>query len=332
MHPCGVVSFARSHRSLTPTFTSAKGYATTHFDMDAVEQVGLVKMDILAQGGLAVIRDALALLHERGITPDLENLEPWEDAEIWKMIATGNARGVHHIESPAMISLARMCNVRDIDCLIAIVCVIRPGAANGAKKTQFARRAQGLEPVEYAHPSLEPALRSTFGVVAYEEHILQICEAFAGLPAGRADVLRRALVKVKTATIEEIGREFIAAARALGRTDEEIARVWELVAGFQGYAFCRAHSTGLRRRGLPRRVSQAVSPGRVPRVRPEQRQRLLLHARLHARMPAARHRFSSARRERLALELRAGERRHPRAAARGQRPHHRDARTLSARA
>jgi DNA-directed DNA polymerase III PolC len=243
MHPCGVVLSRDPIAALTPTFTSAKGYATTHFDMDAVEQVGLVKMDILAQGGLAVIRDALALLQERGITPDLENLAPWDDAEIWKMLASGNGRGVHHIESPAMISLARMCNVRDIDCLIAIVSVIRPGAANGAKKTQFARRAQGLEPVEYAHPSLEMCLRSTFGVVAYEEHILQICEAFAGLPAGRADVLRRALVKVKTATIEEIGREFIASARKLHRTDDEIARVWELVAGFQGYAFCRAHST-----------------------------------------------------------------------------------------
>ena len=243
MHPCGVVLSRDPIVSLTPTFTSAKGYATTHFDMDAVEAVGLVKMDILAQGGLAVIRDALALLSEQCLTPDLENLAPWDDTAIWEMIASGNARGVHHIESPAMISLARMCNVRDIDCLIAIVSVIRPGAANGSKKTQFARRARGLDPVEYAHPSLEPALRSTFGVVAYEEHILQICEAFAGLPAGRADVLRRALVKEKTATIEEIGCEFIVSARALGRTDEEIARVWELVAGFHGYAFCRAHST-----------------------------------------------------------------------------------------
>lgn len=243
MHPCGVVLSRDPIASLTPTFTSAKGYATTHFDMDAVEAVGLVKMDILAQGGLAVIRDTLALLAEKGLAPDLENLEPWDDAEIWQMIASGNARGVHHIESPAMISLARMCNVRDIDCLIAIVSVIRPGAANGSKKTDFARRAQGLEPVEYAHPSLEAALRTTFGVVAYEEHILQICEAFAGLSAGRADVLRRALVKQKTATIEEIGREFADAARARGRTGEEIERVWALVAGFQGYAFCRAHST-----------------------------------------------------------------------------------------
>jgi len=124
---------------------------------------------------------ALALLAERGIMPDLENLEPWEDAEIWQMIATGNARGVHHIESPAMISLARMRGVQDIDCLIAIVSVIRPGAANSSKKSEFARRALGLEPVQYAHPSLEPALHATYGVVAYEEHILQICEAFAGL-------------------------------------------------------------------------------------------------------------------------------------------------------
>lgn len=243
MHPCGVVLSRDPITSLTPTFTSAKGYPTTHFDMHAVETVGLVKMDILAQGGLAVIRDTLALLKERGITPDLENLEPWQDTGIWRMIATGNARGVHHIESPAMISLARMCNVRDIDVLIAIVSVIRPGAANGTKKTTFARRAQGLEPVEYTHPSLSTCLRSTFGVIAYEEHILQICEAFAGLPAGRADVLRRALVKQKPAIIEEVGREFVKAARQLGRTDDEITRVWDLVSAFQGYAFCRAHST-----------------------------------------------------------------------------------------
>ena len=109
------------------------------------------------------------------------------------MIASGNARAVHHIESPAMTSLCRMCNVREIDGLIAIVSVIRPGAANEGKKLAFTRRYQGLEPVTYPHPSLEPCLRSTYGLVVYEEHILQLCEAFAGLPPGRADVLRRAL-------------------------------------------------------------------------------------------------------------------------------------------
>ena len=125
------------------------------------------------------------------------------------MIASGSARAVHHIESPAMTSLSRMCNVREIDGLVAIVSVIRPGAANEGKKQSFTRRYQGMEPVTYPHPSLEAALRSTYGLVVYEEHILQICEAFAGLSPGRADVLRRALNKHKQPVIEEIAPSFL---------------------------------------------------------------------------------------------------------------------------
>jgi len=243
MHPCGVVLSRVPITHLTPVFESAKGYPTTHLDMEQVEAIGLVKMDILAQGGLAVMRDTKQLLAAKGISVNLKSLEPWADAVVWKMIARGQARGVHHIESPAMTTLERMVNVRTIDDLIAIVSVIRPGAANSMKKEQFANRAQGLEPTTYLHPSLEPILRTTYGIVAYEEHILQICEAFAGLPSGRADVLRRALSKSRMDTIKAIQAEFVAAAVARGRTAEEIERVWELVSGFQGYAFCRAHST-----------------------------------------------------------------------------------------
>lgn len=283
MHPCGVVLSRDPIHALTPTFMSTKGWPTTHVDMDAVEAVGLIKLDILAQGGLAVLRDTQIALSQKSFPTDSENpqigsekicgfsesagnildlnslevgllggtenppregeIEPWSDPGVWDMIATGNARGVHHIESPAMTSLACMAGVRDIDRLVAIVSVIRPGAANGLKKAQFARRAQGLEPVDYTHESLAGVLRSTFGVVAYEEHILQICEAFAGLAPGRADVLRRALVKQDMKKIEEVRIEFIAAARARFHDAPTIEKVWQLVAGFQGYAFCRAHST-----------------------------------------------------------------------------------------
>lgn len=142
-----------------------KGYPTAHFDMDSVEAIGLVKMDILAQGGLAAMRDVRASLENRSIEIDSERclarekaggllllgnpeaIEPWRDPEVWEMIASGNARAVHHIESPAMISLSRMCNVREIDGLIAIVSVIRPGAGNEGKKRAFTRRYQGMEPV-----------------------------------------------------------------------------------------------------------------------------------------------------------------------------------------
>jgi DNA-directed DNA polymerase III PolC len=261
MHPCGLVLSRQPMHELTPTFIANKGYATTHFDMDAVEAVGLVKMDILAQGGLAAMRDVKAMLALRDIEVDLErcvarnksdstlllgdpqSTEPWQDAEVWGMIAGGGARAVHHIESPAMTSLCRMCNVREIDGLIAIVSVIRPGAANEGKKLAFTRRYQKLEPVMYPHPSLEACLRSTYGLVVYEEHILQICEAFAGLPPGRADVLRRALNKQKHAVIDEIRGEFFTSAAARCHSPEKTDEVWGLVTGFAGYAFCKAHST-----------------------------------------------------------------------------------------
>jgi error-prone DNA polymerase len=265
MHPCGLVLSRQTMSQITPCFTSAKGYPTTHFDMDSVEAVGLVKMDILAQGGLAVMRDvqqmicssAAETLKARNIAPQPEAAShsspqiagfpspqgPWDDPEVWNLIAGGNARAVHHIESPAMVSLCRMCQVRDIDTLIAIVSVIRPGAANESKKLEFARRYQGLSPVQYPHPSLAECLRSTYGLVVYEEHILQICEAFAHLPPGRADVLRRALGKDRGDVIQQIQTEFAACARQQERTEAEIASVWDLVVGFRGYAFCKAHST-----------------------------------------------------------------------------------------
>lgn len=261
MHPCGVVLSRQRMHELTPTFIANKGYATTHFDMDAVEAIGLVKMDILAQGGLAAMRDVTAMLHDRGVAIDLEQCvardeangrvllgepngsERWTDPKVWEMIASGGARAVHHIESPAMTSLCRMCNVREIDGLVAIVSVIRPGAANEGKKMSFTRRYQRMEAVEYPDPSLEACLRSTYGLVVYEEHILQISEAFAGLPPGRADVLRRALNKQKRQVIEEIRGEFFVSARSRGHRPEKIEEVWGLVTGFAGYAFCKAHST-----------------------------------------------------------------------------------------
>jgi len=247
MHPCGVVISRVPIHHLTPTFDTPKGYPATHADMDGAERLGLVKLDILAQGGLAVLRDSRISIQTRHpnlavpSTPD--DLNPWDHRPIWDMISRGDTRGIHHIESPAMTSLHKMCRCRDIDVLIAIVSVIRPGAANTMRKERFALRSQGLEPVDYTHPSLEKVLKTTFGVVAYEEHVLQIAEAFAAWPAGRADQLRRALVKNRTAPVQAMKEEFCEHARRAGRCPDEIRAVWDLLCGFQGYAFCRAHST-----------------------------------------------------------------------------------------
>ncbi len=159
------------------------------------------------------------------------------------MIATGNARGVFHIESPAMTGLLVMSDCRDIDCLTAVESIIRPGAANEGRKRAFARRHQGLEPVSYAHPSLEPLLADTYGLMAFEEHILLVANGFAGLPWGRADQLRRALVKNRSPElIDSLGDEFRECAQRLGRTPEETETVWAMLREFAGYMFNKAHS------------------------------------------------------------------------------------------
>ncbi|MEM7394438.1 MAG: fused DNA polymerase IV/DNA polymerase III subunit alpha, partial [Verrucomicrobiota bacterium] len=234
MHPCGVVLSREPMADLVPCFTSNKGYRTTQFDMDAVEAIGLVKLDILAQGGLSVMRDVERMLTNKGraippsptvpvrraeTSPTLQL--DYHDSEVWEMIASGGARAVHHIESPAMVNLCKMCDVRDIDTLITVVSVIRPGAANEHKKQTFTRRYQGMEPIAYPHPSLEGCLKSTYGLIVYEEQVLQICEAFAGIPPGEGDLLRKALVRQYPDRIDAFGRIFYREARRQHR-DEPI--------------------------------------------------------------------------------------------------------------
>jgi error-prone DNA polymerase len=244
MHPCGIVISADPIVDRMPLFESAKGILTTHYDMDDVEDLGLLKMDLLGQAGLAVLRESRENLREnRSLEIDLQSACNWDDQAAWETIATGQARGCFHIESPAMTGLLVMSNCRDIDCLTAVESIIRPGAANEGKKRAFARRHQGLEPVSYAHPSLEPLLADTYGLMAYEEHILLVANGFANMSWGRADMLRRALVKNRNPKlIASLGEEFRAQALKHGRSAIETDAVWKLVEDFAGYMFNKAHS------------------------------------------------------------------------------------------
>ena len=158
------------------------------------------------------------------------------------MIRTGGARGVFHIESPAMTSLLKLCRCDDIDCLVATVSVIRPGAANEDKKTKFARRYLGLEEPEYVHPDLEEVLKDSYGLLIYEEHILLVSNRFAGMDFGTADLLRRILIKkTDDDAMDELEAVFRSCARRKGRSEEEIDCVWHELRDFSGYMFNKAH-------------------------------------------------------------------------------------------
>jgi DNA-directed DNA polymerase III PolC len=241
MHPCGLVISASPLTQHLPLFRSAKGHFTTQYAMDEVEELGLLKMDLLGQAGLSVLREARETIQrETGRAPDAVDEQ---DATTWDAIAHGETRGVFHIESPNMVNLLIMSNCRDINCLTALESVIRPGAANEGRKRAFARRHQGLEPISYAHPSLEPLLSDSYGLLIYEEHILLVATGFAGMAHGRADTLRRLLVKNRDAArIDALGEEFRVAARQRGHHAEDIERVWGMLREFAGYMFNKAHS------------------------------------------------------------------------------------------
>ena len=123
-----------------------------------------------------------------------------------------------------------------------VVAITRPGAATQGKKEAFARRYQGLEPPRYAHPALMPVLESTYGIMVFEEHILQVAVEFAGMNVGRADVLRRALNKEDRAMVLEMKAEFYACARANGRKEAVIDRVWPELQNFGGFSSNKAAS------------------------------------------------------------------------------------------
>lgn len=243
MHPCGLVVSPKPLTDLVPVQRSPKGPLVAQYDMDAIEELGFIKIDLLGQAGLSVLRDAVEeIARTDEVHIDLERDIDYSDVPTWEMIASGHARGVHHIESPAMTSLLVQSNCRDIDCLTAIVAIIRPGAANQGKKEAFCRRYQGFEPPGRVHPSLEEVLAGTYGLMVFEEHILQASVEFAGMNLGRADVLRRALNKENLAMIRRIEGEFREAARQHGRTESEINEVWAMIEGFRGFMFNKAHS------------------------------------------------------------------------------------------
>ena len=242
MHPCGMVIADRPVTDFTPVGGSGRGFSMTQMSMDPIEDLGLLKMDLLGQAGLSVLRDCLQnLKQDKDAFSPFDGLT-YDDPQIYRMIRSGGARGVFHIESPAMTSLLKLCRCDDVDCLVATVSVIRPGAANEDKKTRFARRYLGLEEPEYAHPDLEEVLQDSYGLLIYEEHILLVSNRFAGMDFGTADLLRRILIKkTDDDAMDELEAVFRSCALRKGRSEEEIDVVWHELKDFSGYMFNKAH-------------------------------------------------------------------------------------------
>ncbi|HUU69527.1 MAG TPA: DNA polymerase III subunit alpha [Planctomycetota bacterium] len=248
VHAGGLVIGHSPIIDFVPLQYAAKGIIITQFDMHPIEDIGLVKMDLLGQRGLSVIADTVDAVRKRyGVDIDIEAI-PLDDEPTKELLRTGATMGCFQVESPGMRQLLQKLRADNMEIIIAASSVIRPGPADTGMMTAFIRRYLGKEPPVYLHPKLEPILGETFGVMLYQEDILKVASAIGGMSLGEADNLRRSMSKKRGYEgIEHEKDRFLAGAKKNGIPDDVAAEIWRQIEGFAGYAFCKAHSASYAR-------------------------------------------------------------------------------------
>ncbi len=241
-HAAGVVVSGEPLGHHVPLQRGARGenVIMTQFDAHGLELIGLLKMDFLGLANLTLLERTLDLIKQtRGITLDLQKL-PLEDAKTFDMLSRGDSTGVFQLEGSGMRRTLREFRPASVHHIAAVVALYRPGPMSHIPTYVAAK--DGRQKVAYLHPKLEPILKETYGVIVYQDQVLQIVQAIAGFTLGQADILRRAMGK-KIA--EEMKRErdnFVDGAERNDVDPAVAAKIWEYIEPFAGYAFNRAHA------------------------------------------------------------------------------------------
>ena len=218
------------------------GRVVVQWDKEALEAVGLVKIDILGLRMLSAISDTLALLAANGPPPDLDALS-FTDPAVYQMIAAADTIGVFQVESRAQAQMLPRLQPRSFADLVVAISLIRPGPIQGNMVHPYLRRRQGVEPVSYLHPLLAPALRETLGVILFQEQVLKVARDVAGFTPGQGELLRRALgAKRPGAALAAFQAQFVAGAAARGVPAGVAEALFDQLRAFGGYAFAKSHA------------------------------------------------------------------------------------------
>jgi DNA-directed DNA polymerase III PolC len=250
VHVGGVVITPQPLDSYAPLQDAPKGVPVVQWEKDGTEERGLVKIDLLGNRSLAVIRDALADLERNGGDagrPPLreERWEPEDDPATQRAVAGGETMGCFYIESPAMRLLQRRTGRGDFEHLVIHSSIIRPAANEFIR--EYVRRLRGGDwaPI---HPLLTDVLDETYGILVYQEDVSRSAVALAGFSHAEADGLRKILTKKdRVHHLDGFRRRFAAGARARGVSDAQIDAVWRMMTSFEGYSFCKPHSASYAR-------------------------------------------------------------------------------------
>lgn len=242
-HSGGMVLTREPMRQFSPLQASANGVRIVQFDKHDLEFLGLIKLDVLGLRMLGTVSEAREIVADKqDITIDLDAL-PFDDDRVYDMICEGDVLGLFQIESPAQMSTGARIQARTMQDLIKQISLVRPGPIQGGLIHPFIRRHKGLEPVRYDHPILKEILEDTYGVIVFQEQVLEVAHRFAGWSLDEADSFRRLMSRFRDATEMESMRDgFVESAMKNGASRKVANRVFDQVSKFVGYGFCRSHA------------------------------------------------------------------------------------------
>jgi DNA polymerase-3 subunit alpha len=246
-HAGGLVIAPGPLTDFTPLYTEPDGHSVlTQYDKNDVEAVGLVKFDFLGLRNLTIIDWALrsinAVRESRGDSPLILDDLPLDDADAYKLLQAAHTTAVFQLESPGMKELLRKLRPDSFNDIVAAVALYRPGPLDAGMVDEYINRKHGKASVKYPHPLAEPILGDTYGVILYQEQVMQIAQDLAGYSLGSADLLRRAMGKKQVEEMEKQRAIFVDGAAANGIEGKQAEAIFDLMETFARYGFNKSHS------------------------------------------------------------------------------------------
>ena len=241
-HAAGIVLSEKPLTNYVSLQKTADGEICTQYAMAELEELGLLKMDFLGLRTLTVISNTLKIIqHTQGKKIDINNI-PTTDKGVYKMLSAGKSIGVFQLESDGMRDLVKRLKPENIDDITALLALYRPGPLGSGMIENFINRKKGEIEIKYPHPSLEPILKETYGVIVYQEQVMKVASELAGFSLGQADILRKAMGKKQKKVMEKQRELFIKGAQKNKIKKNVAVEVFDLIAYFAGYGFNKSHS------------------------------------------------------------------------------------------
>ena len=243
MHAAGVVISNEELWHKTPLYKpSGENTIVTQYSLNFLEDVDLIKFDFLGLKTLTVIDDAIKLVKERhGVEVDFDTM-PMDDPKVYETIRSGETVGMFQIESGGMQQLNAKLKPDSFEDLVAVLALYRPGPMESGMLDDFIERKHGRQAITYMFPQLEEILKPTYGVIVYQEQVMQIVQTIGGFSLGKADIVRRAMGKKKFDLMQKYKSEFAEGAKARGLDYDKAAELFDLIEKFAGYGFNKSHS------------------------------------------------------------------------------------------